>query len=484
MNAQDLKNSILQLAIQGKLVEQRKEEGTAKELIEEIKAEKERLIKEKKIKKEKQLAEITEDEVPFEIPEGWEWVRVGDVFNLTMGQSPSGDSVIEGDNGIEFHQGKVFFGEDYIQKSNQSTNKPTKVVEPNTILLCVRAPVGIINITKRKICIGRGLCGITALADMNEKFVLFFLRAFKNDFIRKATGTTFVAITGEVVKNQLIPLPPLEEQKRIVAKIEELMPYIEKYGDAYSKLEVFNKKFPDDMQKSILQYAIQGKLVEQREEEGTAEELYNQIQEEKEKLIKEKKIKKEKPLAEITEDEVPFEIPESWKWVRLGSLAELITKGSSPSWQGIKYIDKGLLFVTSENVGVEQLLLNNPKYLEERFNEIQERSILKKDDILTNIVGASIGRTAIYDRDELANINQAVCLIRLINLNINDYIVKYLNSYVAYKIMMSDKVDTARANISLTNISNFIVPLPPLAEQKRIVAKIEEMLPYCQQLVK
>lgn len=238
------------------------------------------------------------------------------------------------------------------------------------------------------------------------------------------------------------------------------------------------------MQKSILQYAIQGKLVEQRLEEGTAEELYQQIQAEKERLFKEGKIKKEKPLGEITEDEIPFEIPESWKWMRLGSLSELITKGSSPSWQGIQYVEQGLLFVTSENVGTEELLLNNPKYLEERFNEIQERSILKNGDVLTNIVGASIGRAAIYDREDNANINQAVCLIRLVNKSLGKYIVKYLNSYVAYQIMMRDKVDTARANISLTNINDFIIPLPPLNEQKRIVEAIEIYLPYCKQLIK
>lgn len=222
---EDMQKSILQYAVQGKLVEQRPEEGTAEELYQQIQAEKERLIKEGKIKKEKPLDEIADEEIPFEIPINWKWVRLGDIFNLTMGQSPNGDSVFEGDTGLEFHQGKVFFGEDYIQKSNQSTSKPTKTVEHNTVLLCVRAPVGIVNITKRRICIGRGLCGISTLANMNEKFVLFILRAFKNDFIRKATGTTFVAITGEVVKNQLLPLPPLEEQTRIVARIEEIIPY-------------------------------------------------------------------------------------------------------------------------------------------------------------------------------------------------------------------------------------------------------------------
>ncbi|MCU4666999.1 restriction endonuclease subunit S [Bacillus paralicheniformis] len=225
---EDMQKSILQYAIQGKLVEQREEEGTAEELFQKIQEEKKKLVKEGKIKKTKALPVITEDEIPFDIPDNWKWVRLGEVFDIIMGQSPKGTSVFEGNEGIEFHQGKVFFGEDYLQNSNQSTNKPTKVVEPNTVLLCVRAPVGIVNITERKICIGRGLCGINTLVGIDPKFVMHTLRAFKNEFIKKATGTTFVAITGEVVKNQLYPLPPLEEQKRIVAKIEELLPYTKK----------------------------------------------------------------------------------------------------------------------------------------------------------------------------------------------------------------------------------------------------------------
>lgn len=483
MNAQDLKNSILQLAIQGKLVEQRQEEGSAKELIEEIKSEKERLIKEKKIKKEKTLVEITEDEVPFEIPESWEWVRLGDVFNLTMGQSPSGDSVLEDDSGIEFHQGKVFFGEDYIQKSNQSTSKPTKIVEPNSVLLCVRAPVGIVNITQRKICIGRGLCGINTLAGMNEKFVLFLIRAFKNDFIRKATGTTFVAITGEVVKNQLIPIPPLAEQKRIVSKIEELIPHIEKYSTAHSKLEIFNKKFPEDMQKSILQYAIQGKLVEQREKEGTAEELYKQIQEEKEKLIKEKKIKKEKQLAEITEDEVPFEIPESWKWVRLGDICEKIGSGSTPTGGKAVYKESGIKFLRSQNIYNDGLRIDGIVYISEEQNKLG--SVVKPKDILLNITGGSIGRCALVPDDfDLANINQHVMIIRNLNLDNRFFLHLVLISPYIQSMIMSVQVGVSREGLSAEKLKNFLIPLPPLSEQKRIVAKIEEMLPYCKQLVK
>lgn len=495
MKAQDLKNSILQLAIQGKLVEQRKEEGTAKELIKKIQLEKENLTKEGKIKKTKPLPEITEDEKPFDIPESWEWVKLGELVSVNGGKRiPAGRTLTDEDTGYKYirvadmKKGSILLDDiKYIPHDIYPKIK-NYTISKDDIYITVAGTIGQVGLVPEEL----DNANLTENADklvIYSNFKEFMYYMLSSNFIQyqikehtTKVGQPKLAIKR--IKELIIPLPPLEEQKRIVAKIEELMPYVEKYDKAYTEVKALNKKFPEDMQKSILQYAIKGKLVEQREEDGTAEELYQKIQEEKERLIKEGKIKKTKPLPAITEDEIPFDIPENWKWVRLGSLAELITKGSSPSWQGVKYVDQGLLFVTSENVGIEQLLLDNPKYLEEKFNELQGRSILKKDDILTNIVGASIGRTTIYDRDELANINQAVCLIRLININMNCYIVKYLNSYVAYKIMMNDKVDTARANISLTNISDFVVPLPPLAEQKRIVEKIEEMLPYTKQLIK
>lgn len=495
MKAQDLKNSILQLAIQGKLVEQRKEEGTAKELIEQIKAEKEKLTKEKKIKKETPLDELTEEDIPFDIPPNWEWVKLGEVVSVNGGKRiPAGRTLTDEDTGYKYirvadmKNGSILLDDiKYIPHDIYPKIK-NYTISKDDIYITVAGTIGQVGLVPEEL----DNANLTENADklvIYSNFKEFMYYMLSSNFIQyqikehtTKVGQPKLAIKR--IKELIIPLPPLEEQKRIVAKIEELMPYVEKYDKAYTEVEELNQKFPEDMQKSILQYAIQGKLVEQREEDGTAEELYQQIQAEKEKLIKEGKIKKNKPLPAITEDEIPFEIPKNWKWVRLGSLAELITKGSSPSWQGIKYVNQGLLFVTSENVGIEQLLLDNPKYLEEKFNELQGRSILKKNDILTNIVGASIGRTTIYDRDELANINQAVCLIRLINSNMNGYIVKYLNSYVAYKIMMNDKVDTARANISLTNISDFVVPLPPLAEQKRIVEKIEKLLPYTKQLIK
>ncbi len=483
MNAQDLKNSILQLAVQGKLVEQRAEEGTARELLEQIKLEKDQLIKDKKIKKSKPLPEITEDEIPFEIPESWEWVRLGDVVEMIMGQSPKGTDVVEGGDGIEFHQGKVYFGVDYLKSSNHTTINPTKIVEADTTLLCVRAPVGTVNITKRRICIGRGLCGLVGYGKIKSSFLLNWVRAFKNDFIKKATGTTFIAITGDVVREQIIPLPPLEEQHRIVAKIEEILPYIDQYDKAYTKLEIFNKKFPEDMKKSILQMAMQGKLVEQRAEEGTADELYEQIVAEKAQLIKDGKIKKEKPLPEITEDEIPFEIPSSWKWVKLNDLCEKIGSGSTPSGGRNIYKEEGIKFLRSQNVYNDGIRYEGIVYISEELNK--KGSIVKAKDILLNITGGSIGRCAVVPDDfDIANINQHVMIIRGVNLDIRFWIHNIISSpYIQSKIM-DVQVGVSREGLSAEKLKNFLIPLPPLEEQKRIVAKIEELLPYCDQLIK
>lgn len=170
------------------------------------------------------------------------------------------------------------------------------------------------------------------------------------------------------------------------------------------------------------------------------------------------------------EDEIPFEVPESWVWTRLSSFAVIITKGASPSWQGVKYTSEGVLFITSENVGTEKLLLETPKYLDIKMNAIQPRSILKKHDILTNIVGASIGRTCEFDIDtDNCNINQAVSLVRLVNLATVPFVVKYLNSNFALELMMRGQVNVARANLSLSTLGSFILPIPPLLEQKRIL---------------
>jgi type I restriction enzyme S subunit len=217
-----LPQSILQAAVQGKLVPQNNHDESASELLKRIRQEKVQLVKEGKIKKEKPLPPITKGEMSYELPDRWVWCRLGDICNIIMGQSPDGNSVSE-EQGIEFHQGKSFFSEMYLKESLKKTNMPTKIVENGDILLAVRAPVGAVNITPRQICIGRGLCALQRLAGISSKFVFYFLRTMEKYFKEQATGTTFIAISAEIVKNTPFPLPPLSEQQHIVAKVDELM---------------------------------------------------------------------------------------------------------------------------------------------------------------------------------------------------------------------------------------------------------------------
>ena len=241
------------------------------------------------------------------------------------------------------------------------------------------------------------------------------------------------------------------------------------------------------LRQQLLQDAMQGKLVEQNKNDEPASELLKKIKAEKEKLIAEKKLKKEKELPPIKSAEIPFEIPENWVWCRLGEICNNITKGSSPKWQGVQYVDKdkGILYITSKNVDSFKIDLTKATYVEEKFNKIEPRSILKNGDILTNIVGASIGRTALFDLDVIANINQAVCILRIEHKNINkDYLLYLMNSDFALKMMSDSQFAPGRANLSMGNIATFTIPLPPINEQQRIVQKLEQLMGNCNDLEK
>ena len=320
------------------------------------------------------------------------------------------------------------------------------------------------------------------------------------------------------------PLPPLAEQHRIVAKLDELMALCDQLEAARQEREArrdrlaaaslahLNAPDPETFQsdarftlnalpalttrpnqikqlrQTILNLAVRGKLVPQDPNEEPASELLKRIAKEKARLVKAGEVKKEKPLEPITVENQPFNLPQSWSWVRLDFLSRLITKGSSPKWQGVNYVnaDDGILFITSENVGNHELRkLDDLKYVESRFRDIEPRSMLRRGDILMNLVGASIGRTAIYNLDAEANINQAVALIRLVEISdgpLVRYLLQYLNSPTAIEFMLGSRVITAQPNMSLTDTREFPIPLPPLAEQHRIVAKVDELMALCDRL--
>ena len=217
------KSKVLEMAIRGELVPQNPEDEPASVLLERIKNE-----QKSSKSKGKTTAHNThyEEEFPFDIPENWVWCRLGEVCEIIMGQSPKSENISKKGK-LEFHQGKIFFTSKYIQSSESYTNEITKIAPKNSVLICVRAPVGEVNITNRKLCIGRGLCSIVPLQEMSEIFVYYWTKILKEKFIQKATGSTFTSISMDIIRNEIIPLPPLAEQKRIVEKIEEIFSALE-----------------------------------------------------------------------------------------------------------------------------------------------------------------------------------------------------------------------------------------------------------------
>ncbi|MBN8684597.1 MAG: restriction endonuclease subunit S [Chitinophagales bacterium] len=316
---------------------------------------------------------------------------------------------------------------------------------------------------------------------IDKDFLLYLTSTEFFDHICKQSsdGTTQrIRLQKDKFFNFQIDLPSIDEQKNILHTLK-------KVSDLRSELAnelTHQLTLVKSLRQQLLQDAVQGKLVAQHPEDEPASVLLEKIKAEKEKLIAEKKIKKEKPLPPIKPEDIPFEIPEGWVWCRLGEICDTITKGSSPKWQGVQYVDedKGILFVTSKNVDSFKIDLTKATYVEEKFNEIEPRSILRKGDLLTNIVGASIGRTALFDLDIVANINQAVCILRIEHNFINkEYLLNVMNSDFALKMMFDSQFAPGRANLSMGNIASFPIPLPPLSEQTRIVQKLEALMQYC-----
>ena len=483
MTPQELKNSILQLAIQGKLVPQRAEEGNAEDLYQQIQAEKQKLIKEGKIKKEKPLPPINDDEKPFEIPGNWKWVRLGEIGYSNIGLTYSPKDIC--DSGIlvlrscNIKNSNMNYDDIIKVKMNIPKNKMCK---KGDILICARNGskrlVGKAAVIDRAgmsfgafMAIFRSQCNEYILNVINSSY-------FRNIFLEDSGTTTINQITQNMLKNFLTPLPPLAEQKRIVAKIKELLPYVERYETAYNKLQQLNKRFPGDLQKSVLQLAIQGRLVPQRPEEGNAEDLYQQIQAEKQKLVKEGKIKKEKPLPPITDDEKPFEIPKSWKWVRLMEIVSNLGDGIHGTPQ---FDDNGsYFFVNGNNLSNGKIIIKADTKKISVIEYEKYKKPLNYDTILISING-TIGNYAFYNGEPII-LGKSACYISTIDKICKYYLLYIFKTNFFYDYAVKAATQTTIKNVSLKAMRMLPIPLPPLAEQKRIVTKLEEILPLCNKL--
>lgn len=487
MTAQELKNSILQLAVQGKLVPQCKDDEPASELLKRIRAEKNKLGI-----KEKSLPAIAEDEIPFDIPENWEWARLNDISSITSGGTPARTNSTFWNGNIPW----VKIGDiknKYISTteekiSEQGLNSSSaKIFPTGTILYTIFATIGTVGILNIDAATNQAVAGVTFFGEYNRDYMYYVLIGLKDILVSKGKGMAQMNINLTILKNTPIPIPPIAEQKRIVAKIEELMPLVEEYGKEEEQLSKLNAEFPDKLRKSILQQAVQGKLTERDPADEPASELLKRIKAEKEVLIKSGKIKKEKPLPAITDDEKPFDIPETWAW---SSINELFWVTKLAGFEYTKYFTKEQIssenkvkIVRAQNVKMNRFVENDNEAITEQLSLQLERSALTVNCILMTFIGAGIGDTCLYCspyRHHLApNVAKIVPVIDNIYL---PYYLIWLMSPIGQASVETIKKSTAQPSLSMETIRSIRVAVPPLSEQKRIVKRVEELLALCDEL--
>ena len=431
------------------------------------------------------VAELSDP--PFDVPETWVWSTLGLCCEMYTGNSIS-ETVKAAKyagmkTGYDYIATKdVTFGQEicYDNGVRIPYGEGFKVAYKNAVLMCIEGgsagrKIGILD---RDVCFGNKLCSFHVHA-LDNKYLFYYLQSwlFKELFSGNMTGI-IGGVSIKKLKEILIPVAPIAEQKGIVAKIEKLLPLIDRYEQAWSKLEDFNKRFPMDMQKSILQMAIQGKLVDQLPKEGTGEELFQQIQAEKQRLIKAGKIKKEKPLPEITEDELPFDIPENWRWVRWGDLSQSIQYGYNAPAQ-----EKGRIkMVRISDIQDGNVLWDTVPYCDIKENEIPTY-LLGANDILFARTGGTVGKSyLVKEVPEEAIYAGYLIRTQYSSLLCPEYMKYFMESQLYWDQLRNGTIATAQPNCNGKTLSKMILPLPPLAEQKRIVAKLEEILPLCERL--
>jgi len=526
-----LRGLVLQLAVAGRLVAHEESDTSWQR---EIPNERRRSIESLRLTNHPETLPLAQNELPYIMPKHWLGTRLGDLAYscpTAYGENPSPGLrtagvitvgnidnaggfkgqfsergfALEEIDGLLAHEGDLIVVKSSGSAENVHSGKSALCREEHH-----RKIVGS-NFVMRLRAFGKSVL---------PEFLWFVLtsRTSRAWVERTVQTMTYPNLKWSEYAQLPIGLPPLGEQRRIVAKVEELLALCDALEERqttarehrthfvrsalnhlatakdepefrkHSALILHDSSLILDsvaaLRQAILSLAVQGRLLPQNPKDTPASEILESIRAERMRLEQQGTIRQ----VPLQVDAAPFAVPGSWKWACLAEVTELITKGSSPKWQGVAYVSKeeGVLFITSENVGNYGLRkLDELKYVEKRFNEIEPRSILRYGDILMNLVGASIGRTAVYDLRDVANINQAVALIRLTQSTPNlcaKFLLHYLNSPSAIQIMMSSQVVTAQPNISLTNAREFPIPIPPLAEQERIVAKVDELLRWCDAL--
>ena len=470
MTPEQLKASILQYAVEGKLVKQNPSDEPASELIKKIENEKAELVKEGKIKKSKKLPTIADDEKPFDVPDNWEWVRLDSlalVLNGDRGKNYPGKQYWISE-GVPFINAGAL-GEKNINKSKINYISEQRFnllragfIKNNDILYCLRGSLGKMSISRiNRGAIASSVCIIRLFDDqilnyiwivLNSEFGKYLIKEFEN-------GTAQPNLSANNIKKYYLPIPPLEEQKRIVAKIEKLLPLVDEYAESYNRLQKIDNEFEDKLKQSVLQYAMEGKLVKQNPSDEPASELIKKIENEKAELVKEGKIKKSKKLPAITDDEKPFDISDSWEWVRLGSILYNLDGKRVP----VSVSERNKKAKVYDYYGASGVIDKIDNYI------FSKPLLLISEDganLLARRTPIAFIATGKYWVNNHAHVFDGINLLFL----------KYISIFIESIDVSKYVTGTAQPKLNQQNLNKILVAVPPLEEQKRIVAKIEKIM--------
>ena len=507
--AEDLKKAVLQAAMQGKLTKQLKSDSSVDELLKKIADEKAKLIAEGKIKKERgeslplsparqrssatpsagsnaarntRLEQIPQEEIPFEIPENWRWTKLGLIGDWGAGATPDRGKAEYYKNGTipwiktgELNDGIVTSAEEYItelafEKCSLRMNKKDDV-----LIAMYGATIGKVAIAGFDLTTNQACCACTPYNGIFNYYLFYFLKANKPDFVKQSAGGAQPNISRTKIVDTLFPLPPIEEQQRIVEKLNQILPLIDEYGKEEDELITLCQKFPEEMKKSVLQSAMQGKLTKQLETDSSVDELLKKIADEKAKLIEEGKIKKEKPLAEITEEEIPFDIPETWRWEKVGKVLGIARGGSPrPITSYLTTSDDGYNWIKigDSEIGGKYINRTAEKIIKEGL--YKTRLVHKGDLLLSNSM--SFGRPYILNIDGC--IHDGWLVLHDYSELLNKEFLYFVFSSNVLKEQFFGKVSGAVVkNLNSDKVADTLIPLPPIEEQQRIVEKLNTILP-------
>jgi len=474
IDTQAIRSKILDLAMRGQLTEQLPEDGNAEELYLQIQEERQKLIKDGSIKKNKTYPEITNEDMLFNPPTNWKWIRFSNIITLQSGQDLKKDEYNSNNNGIPYLTGASNFNSNNKLMINRWTTCPKSTAKQGDILLSCKGTVGKIAILHEEIVhIARQFMAIRVYL-CNKAFVMFFLESII-EHIKKASKGLIPGIERNDILSLSMPLPPIAEQNRIVQKIQQANTIL----DTIDELQAQYADNLTALKSKLIDAAIQGKLTEQLPEDGTAEELYKSVQKERKRQEDDGVIKKVELLPDVDSSNMPFSITSSWKWTLLGNMSYIVRGGSPrPIKQYITTQENGINWIKIGDVekGGKYIYSTKERIIPE--GESKSRRVYPGDFLLTNSM--SFGRPYISKIEGC--IHDGWLLIRNLNGFDSDYLYYLLSSTYLYNQFIVKASGSTVDNLNIDKVKSAIIPLPPLAEQKRIVQKLEEILPLCERI--